>query len=801
MKEIMNLYKTLTNNEIIQKTFSINRFRDNNIESIKEFIADKSIVLEILFLLNKDKFGTSSQLIKLEDISKRVRQIIKINKIEADEYSRMLIYFMEYCNFIFEDQSKKSNFLLEDTGRRIIKEYSKVRSKVRSKDFQNFGKVINLKTPSLMNKLIHCFLFGSYITFGRNRVSTIFKTLDILSLPYFNQSLNKDTTCSNFLSNTRLSELPTPNMKAWGKLIRKYNHTYSNRKHKWEERARERMYMCIYLGWGTKKVINGRDSFILTRKGKEILIKYNKVRELIAETMKLSEKQFIPTIFKSRANKRNLSELRNEHSFEKMLSNLKMSKIEQRTALKNQHLINSMLIEIDKRIIMGLINFRITNPYHSTRVHQNFHAKPFITLLRTLKVLGPCSVNNLSTIILQFKDFKNTKYLVELLNRLKEDNTLFDKLIEMNKFALSRRWNDEKRAITTIQGSLAKYIIDFALQFNLINIEKRNYKISKLGIKVLEAEEREIVKINKINSSEFKIKIMNILKIEKIEISDIPKKLTYSLLIKHKMSNLMFDKFNDNIYDAINFIFPEKFNQWDFEGFNWNLDNAKSATRWLLKDKLNYTDSDIKDKVSIKTFYDAGLFNMLQNFFDGYISVAIMHSFPEKKFKDSDFRYPRIYLKLGIVFQKILKEIYLSQGLIEGKDFLYDKNYKYCKHKRKCRPDFQFKDNKNFTDKWVDAKFSNFTVFNSDTLRYKDECEKLEIIYLRGEKDFEFGLEGISMKSVQSYLPYLKEENRTDLIHALNLVNKEIVPPSYKPTKYDRKMIESELESISKGKR
>jgi hypothetical protein len=797
----MKLYKTLTNNEIIQKTFSINRFRDNNIESIKEFILDKSIVLEILFLLNKDKIGTKSRLIQLKDISKKVRQITEINKIEADEYSKMLIYFMEYCNFILEDQSKKSNFLVEDTGRRIIKEYSKVRSKVITKDFQNFGKVIRLKTPSLMNKLIHCFLFGRYITFGRNRVSTIYKTLDILSLPYFNQSLTENTTCSKFLSNTKLAELPTPNMKTWGELIRKYNHTYSNRKHKWEERARERMYMCIYFGWGTKKVINGRDSFILTRKGKEILIKYNKVRELISETMNLSEEKFIPTLFKSRSNKRKLDELRNKHSFEKMLNNLKMSKIVRRTALKNQPFINSMLTELDKKIIMGLIYFRVTNPYHSTRVHQDFHAKPFVTLLRTLKVLGPCSVNNLSTIILQFKDFKNTKYLNELLNRIKEDHTLFDKLIELNKFALSRRWNNKKRTITTIQGSLDKYIIDFALDLNLIDIERGNCKISKLGIEVLEAEEKEIVKINKINRYEFKIKIINILKIEKIEIIDIPKKLTYSLLIKHKMSNLMFNKFNDNIYDAVNFIFPGKFNQWEFEGFNWNLDNAKAATRWLIKDKLNYTDSDIKNKVSIKTFYDAGLFNMLKNFFAGYISVAIMHSFPEKKFKGSDFRYPRIYLKLGLVFQKILKEIYLSQGLTEGKDFLYDKNYKDCRHERKCRPDFQFKDNKHFTDRWVDAKFSNFTVFSSDTLRYKDECENLEIVYLRGEKDFEFELEGISMKSVHSYLPYLKKKNRMDLVRALELVNKEIVPPAYKPTKYDRKMIEAEIESISKGKR
>ena len=110
----------------------------------------------------------------------------------------------------------------------------------------------------------------------------------MLSLPQIEESKKKKIPCSEFLKTT----VPVGiNMKDWGILINKYGHTTSTRAHKWEERSRERMYMCVYFGWATKRVVEKRDAVFLTPEGRDLLLRYNELRELIFKDFKLSNKE------------------------------------------------------------------------------------------------------------------------------------------------------------------------------------------------------------------------------------------------------------------------------------------------------------------------------------------------------------------------------------------------------------------------------------------------------------------------------------------------------------------------------
>lgn len=782
--------------KLIIESFSVNNFNGKKIKDINTFLIKNSIVFEVLNILKTENIGNSDDnLINLSNLSKIIKELTNLNKIDADEFARDLIYFMEYSNLILEDQSKKYNFFLEDTAENLILEYKKTDLNFSKLGLENFSKILIEKYPSLFKHLLSCFLFGSYITFGRNRVSTIYKTLDMLLLPQLKEAQKMKIKCSDFLKKNTPVQI---NMKDWGILINEFGHTTSNRAHKWEERSRERMYMCVYFGWATKKVFNNRDCLVLTKKGYDLLLKYSILRETILTGTNLDIKQEVNFLYKEQLNKRGLLLFKDYDKFCNLFNSLNLSQVKYNDCISRYDSINKQIEQINILIREDIVKFKITNPYHSTRVHQDFHSRPYLILLKMLDEIGPCELKELSTIILQFKDFKNNEYLIKLLKEIKINRKILDDLINMNELALGRRWSGPENSIVTVHGSLKKYLIDFALDFNLIEENKNKFLITSIGKEILTKFELDINDINNMTSSQITEKIQKIIKNEKINSSDIPKKINYSLFIKNNLDDLVFYRFNDSVFEVINSVFPNKFKAWHFEGFRWNLEKAKEAVRWMIKE-LNYSDDDIKNKVSIKTFYDFGLFNVFLNYFKGYVSIAIMESFPEKNFKGSDFRYPRIYLILGLVFQKILKKIYEAIGYRENVDFLYDTAYPSCKHTRKCRPDFQFKLKKDFSDKWVDAKYSNFTVFASESLRYKEDCKELEIIYLVGEKDLEIPLDGAKMNSVDIFIPQLKKLKRFDLLRDLEIVKKEIIPEDYKPTEYDRKMLEEELENMNKN--
>lgn len=120
---------------------------------------------------------------------------------------------------------------------------------------------------------------------------------------------------------------------------------------------------------------------------------------------------------------------------------------------------------------------------------------------------------------------------------------------------------------------------------------------------------------------------------------------------------------------------------------------------------------------------------------------------------------------IGFKFEKIVKEILEAFEL----EFEYNKYYN-----KEIRPDFQMNDNV-----WVDAKLSAWTTTIVSTIeKYTEHCNKLIIIYLRGNASDISSYdkyENVEFIRVTELYPRLIEIGREDLISSCqDLLNKTI---------------------------
>lgn len=120
----------------------------------------------------------------------------------------------------------------------------------------------------------------------------------------------------------------------------------------------------------------------------------------------------------------------------------------------------------------------------------------------------------------------------------------------------------------------------------------------------------------------------------------IKRELSTKIFYENGMGSLLNLKFNCSVYNAINFIYPNRFKPWDFlkvpSGY-WTKETGIEATRWLIEEKLNLSDTEIKNKLSAKLFCDNGLSGMLRHVFNNSPFEAINAAYPNK-FKKEDFK-------------------------------------------------------------------------------------------------------------------------------------------------------------------
>jgi len=221
-------------------------------------------------------------------------------------------------------------------------------------------------------------------------------------------------------------------------------------------------------------------------------------------------------------------------------------------------------------------------------------------------------------------------------------------------------------------GELVRCMIDEMIKNNDIdNIDKvpsklrkehfQKYKLSKMSDVFGTYDLIENAYPNKWNVLEFHMlpkdfwskednqrKAINHLFIKLVEegvaksLSEVPKKLSRKIFYDNKMGAIF--KYYDSIYHAINTLFPNQYNEWEFRvprGYYQDDQNVKEVMEWFLnklfEDELINSIDDIPKVVKESVLEDYGLISLLSHRFNHSSYQAMNYLFPDK-WKPWEFR-------------------------------------------------------------------------------------------------------------------------------------------------------------------
>ena len=176
------------------------------------------------------------------------------------------------------------------------------------------------------------------------------------------------------------------------------------------------------------------------------------------------------------------------------------------------------------------------------------------------------------------------------------------------------------------------------------------------------------------NNRENGIKATKWLIEEKLKLSDdeLKESLNVSLFKENGLGGMLQYSFNSSPYEAINSVYPGKFNKWELKVVSvgyWNIKEGIKSTKWLIEEKLKLTDEQLKEELSYKLFKDNGLAGMLQYCFNSSPYEAINSAYPDK-FKQWEFKV------VPVGYWSIEKGIEATKWLIEEKLKLTDEQLK-----------------------------------------------------------------------------------------------------------------------------
>lgn len=122
---------------------------------------------------------------------------------------------------------------------------------------------------------------------------------------------------------------------------------------------------------------------------------------------------------------------------------------------------------------------------------------------------------------------------------------------------------------------------------------------------------------------------------EKLKLTDeeIKTKVTVALFNKYKLRGMLSTLFEQSSAKAIEAAYPGKFKPWELASTPhnyWNEKTAKAAITWLIKDKLKWSDEDVKKKYCQYTFRKNGLASLLNVSYSGSPYKALNAAFPNK---------------------------------------------------------------------------------------------------------------------------------------------------------------------------
>lgn len=199
-------------------------------------------------------------------------------------------------------------------------------------------------------------------------------------------------------------------------------------------------------------------------------------------------------------------------------------------------------------------------------------------------------------------------------------------------------------------------------------------KIKRFPNKFLESE----VGFNYSNAKEVTIyMIENVLGWNEDEVK---KKLSIKVFKENKLLGMLRRVFNGSVYEALNNAYPGKYHEWELvsvpKGY-WNLETAKKATKWLIEEKLKWSEDEVKENLCLEVFISNGLYGMIHNVFNGSIYEALNNAYPDKYLKWELSSTPRGYWNLETAKEatKWLIEEKLKLSEDEAKEKLIKKHF------------------------------------------------------------------------------------------------------------------------------
>ena len=128
---------------------------------------------------------------------------------------------------------------------------------------------------------------------------------------------------------------------------------------------------------------------------------------------------------------------------------------------------------------------------------------------------------------------------------------------------------------------------------------------------------------------------------EKLKWTGVRQELKAIIFKKNGLSGMINTLFNGSLYEAMNNAYPGKYKPWQFEhvpNSYWTEETAIEAVRWLIEERLKWSEEDVLKKLRQKTFHDNRLSGMLMRIFKDSPYLAMNATYPGK-YKPWQFAY------------------------------------------------------------------------------------------------------------------------------------------------------------------
>lgn len=125
--------------------------------------------------------------------------------------------------------------------------------------------------------------------------------------------------------------------------------------------------------------------------------------------------------------------------------------------------------------------------------------------------------------------------------------------------------------------------------------------------------------------------IENILK---WDTEQVKQKLNINTFLDNKLGGMMTIIFSSSPYTALNYAYPDTYKPWEMAMCplnTWDDETSIIATKWLIEEKLCWSEQEMKEKIDIDYFIDYGLQGMLHTTYNGSVKKAITSAYPHVK--------------------------------------------------------------------------------------------------------------------------------------------------------------------------